>query len=88
MVSEALARRRFRRDALRNLKRRRQWDLVEVIIADGLGSDPNDAVLHREAAILYEHRLIDLERALEHAQLSGDSHRAGRLERLLAKRAG
>jgi len=87
-VVEPDRRRRFRRDAIRNLKRRRHWDLVEDVIGDGLESEPDDAGLHREAAILYEHRLIDLARALQHAIRAGDDHRTARLERLLAKPTG
>ena len=82
------ARHRFRRDAVRNLKRIRHWDLVEEIVLDGLGCDAADPAWHREAAILYEHRLIDLERALLHAVRAGDEHRTRRLKRLLEQRAG
>lgn len=82
LLSGPEVRRRFRRDAIRNLKRCRRWDLLEELIHDGLESDPRDAVLHREAAILYEHRLVDLDRALVHAQVVGDGHRAARLRRL------
>jgi hypothetical protein len=56
------------------------------MIHDALISDAGDTAMHREAAILYEHRLLDLERALRHARLAGDEHRTARLERLLARR--
>ncbi len=87
-VSESDSQRRFRRDAIRNLKRCEQWELVEEVIHDGLLSDANDTALHREAAILYEHRRVDLDRALHHALRAADEHRTARLERLLLKRAG
>ncbi len=83
-LGEVLLRRRFRRDAIRNLKRCRHWDLVEELIRDGLESEPHDRDLHREAAILYEHRLVDWQLALHHARQTGDDHRTERLERLLA----
>jgi len=80
-------RRRFRRDAIRNLKRRQDWDLVEELINDGLECKEIDMALHVEAAILYEHRLPDLERAHQHAVLVGDFHRIARLERRLGRRS-
>ncbi|MCB1183396.1 ribonuclease H-like domain-containing protein [bacterium] len=83
-LEDPVARRRFRRDAIRNLKRRRRWDVVEQIITDGLDCEPGDRELHREAAILYEHRLGDLPRARRHAERCGDTHRLARLERRLA----
>ncbi len=86
VVQDDQARGRFWRDAIRNLKRCRSWDLVEEMIHDALISDAGDTAMHREAAILYEHRLVDLERALQHARLAGDEHRTARLERLLARR--
>lgn len=88
LIEEPQMRRRFRRDAIRNLKRCEKWDLVEEVIHDGLESDGDDIVLHCEAAILYEHRLINLDRARQHAVRGADAHRVARLERLLLKRAG
>jgi uncharacterized protein YprB with RNaseH-like and TPR domain len=73
------ARVRFRRDALRNLKRGGHWDLVAEIIADGLNDGTDLLRLHREAAILYEHRLVDWGRALVHAEACGEEHRQSRL---------
>ncbi len=84
-VASGPLRRRFRRDMIRILKREREWELVEQVIHDGLDSDPQDAGLQREAAILYEHRLVDLPRAHHHAVAAGDGHRTARLERLLAR---
>lgn len=75
------ARQRFRRDAVRNLKRCQAWDLVEEILAEGLACDPLDGGLHREAAILYEHRLVDIRRAEYHAERAGDEYRLARLRR-------
>jgi hypothetical protein len=86
VVQDEQAQGRFRRDGIRNLKRCRSWDLVEEMIHDALVSDTGDFFMHREAAILYEHRLVDLERALHHAGLAGDKHRTARLERLLTRR--
>lgn len=78
-------RRRFRRDAVRMLKRQRWWDLVEEVIHDGLECDSQDVEFHTEAAILYEHRMVDLARAHRHACQTGDGHRIARLERLLGR---
>ncbi len=85
-MADPVAQNRFCRDAIRNLKRNRQWDLVEKLIHDALESNENDEAMHREAAILYEHRLVDWERALRHAELAKDEHRVARLQRILASR--
>jgi len=85
-VSGAANRSRFQRDAVRNLKRCQRWDLVEKIILNGLalanetGNEKMARSWHREAAILYEHRLKDLRRAFHHAVLAADEHRTGRLK--------
>jgi len=77
---------RFLADALRILKRGGDWPLVERLIIEGLEAGVDDPWLHREAAILYEHRLVDLGRALDHALKSGEVHRCTRLEGLLQGR--
>ncbi len=74
---------RFLADALRILKRGGDWLLVERIINDGLSAGVGETWLHREAAILYEHRLGELPKALDHALKSGEDHRVSRLRRLL-----
>ncbi len=77
---------RFVADALRVIKRTADWNTVENIIARALHCGQNGAWLHREAAILYEHRLIRLEKALHHARQAGEEHRIRRLENKLAGR--
>ncbi len=74
---------RFLADALRILKRGGDWLLVERIINDGLAAGVDEPWLHREAAILYEHRLVGWPKALDHALKSGEDHRVTRLRRLL-----
>jgi uncharacterized protein YprB with RNaseH-like and TPR domain len=76
---------RFLADAVRILKRGGDWSLVERVIHDGLGAGVDEPWLHREAAILYEHRLVKLPKALDHALKSGEDHRVERLRRLLGK---
>lgn len=87
-VVDSNGRLRFRRDAVRNLKRCQAWELVAEIIADGLAEGCDDFRLHREAAILYEHRLVDLDRALQHAVSCGEESRQKRLRMRLQKSAG
>jgi len=74
---------RFLADAVRILKRGGDWLLVERVINDGLSAGVDEPWLHREAAILYEHRLGKWPKALDHALKSGDDHRVARLRRLL-----
>lgn len=73
----------FEMDAARILKRARCWReleaLLAAVVADGVGD-----WAHREAAILYEHRLPHLEQALRHARIWGERVRIERLERRLA----
>ncbi|MEN8005630.1 MAG: ribonuclease H-like domain-containing protein [Candidatus Krumholzibacteriota bacterium] len=78
---------RFVADAVRILKRGGDWGLVEKIIRAGLAAGVDTAWLHREAAILYEHRLIDLPKALDHARKSGEVHRVDRLRKMMDRRA-
>lgn len=72
---------RFVADTLRVLKRGGDWPVVENVIARALDCGQNEGWLHREAAILYEHRLVDLDRARLHAQNFGDEHRLNRIRR-------
>lgn len=69
----------FLLDAVRMLKRAAQWRRVAAVLDAGLALHPREPRLHREAAILYEHRLDDLVRALRHAEILGDAHRLARL---------
>lgn len=77
----------FTVDAVRILKRSRRWmdleQVLERVLAAGAG-----AWAHREAAILYEHRLLRLEKALGHARQCGEPGREERLLRRLARVAG
>jgi len=75
---------RFFRDAVRILKRTGAWLQIEEVIQAGLGACGDRPWLHREAAILYEHRLGRLPEAWHHAQRSGESLRLDRLARKLS----
>ena len=77
---------RFVADTLRIIKRGGNWPVVENVIARALDCGQNDGWLHREAAILFEHRLTDLGRALKHALAAGEHHRLLRLQRKLKLR--
>jgi hypothetical protein len=70
----------FLLDAVRILKRVAAWPRVEGLLDAGLVRHPQEPRLHREAAILYEHRLRDPERALRHALILGDQRRLARLQ--------
>jgi uncharacterized protein YprB with RNaseH-like and TPR domain len=78
--SEGMGDPRFVADALRILKRGQDWPLVEQVIRRGLDAGIDLPWLHREAAILYEHRLVDIPKALDHAVKSGEDHRVQRLQ--------
>jgi uncharacterized protein YprB with RNaseH-like and TPR domain len=77
----------FTLDAVRMLKRARRWldleALLMAVLEQGAG-----AWAHREAAILYEHRLTRLETALRHARQCGEPGREERLRRRLVRSAG
>ena len=73
----------FLLDAVRMLKRAADWRAGGRRARRGSALHPREPRLHREAAILYEHRLADLARALHHAEALGDPRR---LARLLARR--
>ena len=66
-------------DAIRLLKRVEAWTSVGDLVQHGLSRFPGDSRLSYEGAVLYEHRLEDLDRALEHAEVLGDPHRLARL---------
>lgn len=74
-------------DAVRMLKRVRRWPELESVLAAVLAQGAG-AWAHREAAILYEHRLTRLETALGHARQCGEPVREERLLRKLARSAG
>lgn len=76
----------FFRDALRILKRTGDWSRVERTIEALFARGLDPAWSHREAAILYEHRLVRLDRALHHAALSGEERRLKRLEMKISRR--
>ncbi len=69
----------FLLDAVRVLKRTAAWTRVADVLETGLALHPREPRLHREAAILYEHRLDDLARALWHAEVLGEPRRLARL---------
>lgn len=75
----------FLRDGVRICKRLRDWKLLADLLAAGLAARPGDAGLHREAAILYEHRVRDLDTALMHALQCGEQRRVTRLRTRLDK---
>jgi uncharacterized protein YprB with RNaseH-like and TPR domain len=79
---------RFLADAVRVLKRGGDWGLVERVIHQGLSAGVDEPWLHREAAILYEHRLVQPAKALDHALKSGEDHRVNRLRALLSRTRG
>jgi uncharacterized protein YprB with RNaseH-like and TPR domain len=77
----------FAVDAVRMLKRARRWQDLEALLVAMLAQGAG-AWAHREAAILYEHRLTRLEAALRHAQQCGEAGREERLRRRLARATG
>jgi len=76
---------RFFSDAVRVFKRGEAWGDVAETVAAGLAALGDRPWLHREAAILYEHRLRDLPRAHAHAQRLGEAARLARLARKLGR---
>lgn len=74
---------RFLSDSIRILKRGGDWTLVEQVIQHGFTAGVDEPWLHREAAILYEHRLVRPAKALDHALKSGEDRRVLRLRRML-----
>jgi uncharacterized protein len=71
-------------DSIRILKRSGKWNIVDKVIGLALGNGVKEPWLYREAAILREHRLVDLSLALDYALLADDQHRVSRLERKLS----
>ncbi len=76
---------RFVADAIRLLKRQGHWDDVEMIIKKALVAGQDEPWLHREAAILYEHRRAHLSKALLHARQCQEPGRILRLEKKILK---
>ncbi len=74
-------RRGFWRDAVTLAKRRRNWPLLRRVLEAGLMQKPDAVWLHREAAILHEYRLGDLDSALVHAFQCQEERRILRLQR-------
>ncbi len=72
---------RFVADAVRLLKRSGDYHGALDLIARALEAAPGTTWLHREAAVIWEHRLGDAHRALAHAAEEGDARRLERLER-------
>jgi hypothetical protein len=70
-------------DALRLWKRGRDWQAVEALLLAALRRFGDLPRLHREAAMLYEHRLGRLELAWRHARALGEPGRLSRLSRKL-----
>jgi len=73
-------------DAIRLLKRQGRWLEVELVINHAFQAGIDDAWLHREAAILYEHRIDRPHQALSHAECCGEPVRVQRLKKKIAKR--
>ncbi len=72
-------------DAVRLLKRVADWPRVAAILENALSRWPDDRRLHYEAAVIHEHRLGDLARALVHAEVLAEPRRLDRLRRRLAR---
>ncbi len=72
---------RFVADAVRVLKRAGAWGAALALVDRALAGAEDPAWLHREAAIIWEHRLGDPEMALAHARRTGDDRRIARLQR-------
>jgi len=70
----------FLADAVRMIKRTGEWQCVAELLTWAEQSRGRATWSDREGAILYEHRLVDLPRALDYARGLGDSHRIARLE--------
>ena len=71
-------------DALRLLKRNGDHGRAREVVEAALGGGLDESWLHREMAILCEHRLGEPETALAHALLAGDDRRVARLRRRVA----
>ncbi len=78
----------FAKDAIRLLKREKAWLAVETVINQASQHGLSALWLHREAAILFEHRLKRLDLALFHARLCEEMPRVKRLEKKIANHEG
>ena len=70
-------------DAVRVLKRSGEDLRVRALLDVYRVAHGEDLWYHYEAAVLHEHRLTDLDRAVAHARALGDGHRLQRLQRKL-----
>ena len=75
----------FDRDSVRLLKRVADWSAVESILRRFLESSPDSSWALREAAILFEHRTVDLPSALDFARRLGEEKRIARIENKLRR---
>jgi len=71
----------FYADATRLFKRVARWRAAADTLGLALAAHGDRGWIHREAAILYEHRLRQLDQAWRHAVRLGDAARLARLER-------
>ena len=78
----------FVKDAIRLLKRQKAWQRVNQVISRALDNGLDEPWLHREAAILFEHRLRHLKLALSHAEHCEEPLRVQRLEKKIATNEG
>lgn len=79
---------RFLADSVRILKRRAHWTPIRSLLEGALRAGLQHEWIHREAAILFEHRLGWLQLALDHARSCDDPHRVQRLEVKMARQQG
>ncbi|MBC8426713.1 ribonuclease H-like domain-containing protein [bacterium] len=70
-------------DAVRILKRTGDWPRISRLLERARRAHGPDPWFHLESAMLYEHRLPDLTRALDHARELGEPRRIARLVGLL-----
>ncbi len=71
-------------DSIRILKRSGDWPLVKGVIDQALELGIDEPWLFREAAMVFEHRLVDLSLALAYALRADDPHRVARLQHKLS----
>lgn len=77
----------FDRDSVRLLKRVAAWPVVDTILRRFLESCPASPWALRDAAILLEHRAVDLPAALDLAVRLGEEKRIARIEHKLGRLA-
>ncbi len=80
LPADALPPRRFLVDAVRMIKRTRDWRRVADLLTLPEAVHGRRPWSNHEGAILYEHRLPNLSRALDYAIALGDAHRRERIE--------